>query len=729
MGETTRQAERHEFGAEVGRLLDLVVHSLYSEREIFLRELVANAADAIDRRRFEALTHPALALPEGARVRIEPDQGGRTLTISDDGIGMTREELVANLGTIARSGTRAFGETLEQAKPEERPSLIGQFGVGFYSAFMVADRVAVTSRRAGSEEGWTWDSDGRGGFSIAPASRATPGTDVVLSMKSDAAEYLDAYRVETVVRKWADHVTVPVMVVRDGKELPASEGTALWRKPKSEISEQSYTEFYRHLGAVFDKPWTTLHWRTEGALEFYALLFIPSAKPFEPLEQERQSRVHLHVRRMFITDQAELLPPWLRFVKGVVDTEDLPLNVSREMLQATPVLARMRKALTNRVLTELKTRSQDAESYATFWQNFGTVLKEGVYDDPDHRNEIAALLRMHSSTVEGLTSLADYVARMPAEQAAVYVLAGDSVETLRHSAQLEGFRRAGHRSAAARRSDRRVLAGAADRVFGQAGAECGEVGCRSRKTAAQGCRKCGAGARCRGACAGAAGCAGRCGLGGAHDRATGDECGGPGGRGECTRSAHAAPAAPRRARRPGGAAGPGDQRAPCADRRAGGTPRGRRRSRRGRRARCSILPACRTETCRAIRRRLRAVSRRFSPKRCAEQAGRVRESGRSLTHATLARPVEAHHFFCNGRPTLVSRALVAQRGRCWTWHCRVIRRTDRQSLYTRFAPARAEPFSPRCRRRRRTGRATAASPARPGSLRCCPVRKALPAPC
>ncbi len=439
MGETTRQAERHEFGAEVGRLLDLVVHSLYSEREIFLRELVANAADAIDRRRFEALTHPALALPEGARVRIEPDQGGRTLTISDDGIGMTREELVANLGTIARSGTRAFGETLEQAKPEERPSLIGQFGVGFYSAFMVADRVAVTSRRAGSEEGWTWESDGRGGFSIAPASRATPGTDVVLSMKSDAAEYLDAYRVETVVRKWADHVTVPVMVVRDGKELPASEGTALWRKPKSEISEQSYTEFYRHLGAVFDKPWTTLHWRTEGALEFYALLFIPSAKPFEPLEQERQSRVHLHVRRMFITDQAELLPPWLRFVKGVVDTEDLPLNVSREMLQATPVLARMRKALTNRVLTELKTRSQDAESYATFWQNFGTVLKEGVYDDPDHRTDIAALLRMHSSAAEGLTSLADYVARMPAEQPAIYVLAGDSVETLRHSAQLEGF--------------------------------------------------------------------------------------------------------------------------------------------------------------------------------------------------------------------------------------------------------------------------------------------------
>jgi molecular chaperone HtpG len=436
---TTQQAERHEFGAEVGRLLDLVVHSLYSEREIFLRELVANAADAIDRRRFEALTHPALALPDNARVRIEPDRAGRTLTIGDDGIGMTREELIANLGTIARSGTRAFGETLEQAKPEERPSLIGQFGVGFYSAFMVADRVAVTSRRAGSEEAWTWESDGRGGFSIAPATRAAPGTDVVLSLKSDASEYLDAYRVETVVRKWADHVTVPVMIVRDGKELPASEATALWRKPKAEVAEQAYAEFYRHLGAIFDAPWTTLHWRAEGALEFYALLFIPSAKPFEPLEQDRQSRVRLHVKRMFITDEAELLPPWLRFVKGVVDTEDLPLNVSREMLQATPVLARMRKALTNRVLTELKARSQDAESYAKFWQNFGAVLKEGVFDDADHRTEIAALLRLHSSTVEGLTSLADYVGRMPAGQPAIYVLAGESVETLRHSAQLEGF--------------------------------------------------------------------------------------------------------------------------------------------------------------------------------------------------------------------------------------------------------------------------------------------------
>ena len=445
MTETTmnQTAETHDFGAEVGRLLDLVVHSLYSEREIFLRELVANAADAIDRRRFESLTDPALAPPESAKVRIVPARPERTLTISDDGIGMSREELIANLGTIARSGTRAFDATLAQAKPEDRPSLIGQFGVGFYAAFMVAEQVEVVSRRAGTEAAWRWASDGRGSFTVAQAERAGPGTDVILRLKSDADEYLDAYRIETVVRKWADHVTIPITIERDGKDLPANEGTALWRKPKAEIEEKSYTEFYRHLGAMFDTPWATLHWRAEGALEFYALLFIPGMKPFEPLEQDRNSHVRLHVRRMFITEDAALLPSWLRFVRGIVDTEDLPLNVSREMLQATPVLARIRKAVTNRLLTELRTRAKDDDSYAAFWANFGPVLKEGVWEDNDHRAEIAPLLRFASSAVEGMTSLADYVARMKEGQEAIYVLPGEDVESLRRSAQLEGFRARG----------------------------------------------------------------------------------------------------------------------------------------------------------------------------------------------------------------------------------------------------------------------------------------------
>jgi molecular chaperone HtpG len=436
-------AEKQDFGAEGGRLLDRVGLSLYSEREIFLRELVANAADAIDRRRFEALTDPALAPPSEAKIRIVPDKTARTLHIADDGIGMGRQELIDNLGTIARSGTRAFGAALASAKPEERPSLIGQFGVGFYSAFMVADRVEVTSRKAGSEEAFTWASDGGGQFTVAPATRETAGTDVVLQVKSDADEYLDPIRLEAIVRKWADHITLPITIARDGKDLPANEGTALWRKPRADISEQSYNEFYRHLGLMFDTPWATLHWRAEGMLEFFALLFLPGMKPFEPFDGDRESHVKLHVRRMFITDKAELLPSWLRFVQGVVDTEDLPLNVSREMLQTTPVLGRIRKSLIGRVLTELKNRAKDAEDYAKFWDNFGAVLKEGVWEDAEHRAEIAPLLRFRSSSQEGWTSLPDYLTRMQEGQDTIWYLAGDNLEALHASPQLEGFRAKG----------------------------------------------------------------------------------------------------------------------------------------------------------------------------------------------------------------------------------------------------------------------------------------------
>ena len=435
--------EKHDFGAEVGRLLDLVVHSLYSEREIFLRELVANAADAMDRRRFESLTDAALAPPTEAKVRIVPDKPARTLLIADDGIGMGRQELIDNLGTIARSGTRAFGAALASAKPEDRPSLIGQFGVGFYSAFMVADRVEVTSRKAGSEETFTWASDGTGQFTIAPAARETAGTDVVLHIKSDADEYLDPIRLEAIVRKWADHITLPITITRDGKDLPANEGTALWRKARTEISEQSYNEFYRHLGLMFDTPWATLHWKAEGMLEFFALLFVPGMKPFDPVEGDRDSHVRLHVRRMFITDKAELLPSWLRFVQGIVDTEDLPLNVSREMLQTTPVLARIRKALIGRVLSDLKNRAKDAEDYGKFWDNFGAMLKEGVWEDAEHRADIAPLLRFRSSAQDSWSSLPDYLSRMQAGQDTIYYLAGDNGEALRASPQLEGFRAKG----------------------------------------------------------------------------------------------------------------------------------------------------------------------------------------------------------------------------------------------------------------------------------------------
>ena len=466
--------EKHGFGAEVGRLLDLVVHSLYSEREIFLRELVANAADATDRRRFEALTDAALALPDGAKIRLVPDKAARTLTLSDDGIGMTRQELIDNLGTIARSGTAAAAKALAAASADERPSLIGQFGVGFYSAFMVADRVEVTSRKAGADHAFIWASEGAGEFTIAPGLREKPGSDIVLHMKADAEEYLEPIRLQTIVRKWADHITLPITITDGGEEKPANEGTALWRKSKSEVTEEATTGFYRHLGNIFDQPWASLHWKVEGTIEFFAMLFIPGMKPFDPVEGDRESHVRLHVKRMFITDRAALLPPWLRFVQGVVDTEDLPLNVSREMLQTTPVLARIRRAVTNRVITELKTRAKrpaapaikpgadaetpddrptddetkldfdaDAAGYDKFWENFGAVIKEGVWDDAEHRDDIAPLLRFRSSTQDGWTSLEDYVGRMPAEQEKIYYLVGENEAALRSSPQIEGFRARG----------------------------------------------------------------------------------------------------------------------------------------------------------------------------------------------------------------------------------------------------------------------------------------------
>jgi molecular chaperone HtpG len=441
MSETASPAtEQHDFGAEVGRLLDLVVHSLYSEREIFLRELVANAADATDRRRFLALSDSAAAPPEGAKVRIVPDKAAHTLTIEDDGVGMSHDEMVANLGTIARSGTRLFGQSLEGADPAQAPSLIGQFGVGFYAAFMVADEVRVTSRAIGADEAWTWSSEGRGNFTMTPAKRDSVGTTIVLHMKPDADEYLEPYRLETIVRKWADHITLPITVARDGQDEKANEGTALWRRPKAEVTEEQYEGFFRHLGHFIGKPWLTLHWRAEGTMEYAALLFIPDSKPFQPIEEQRTSKLRLHVKRMFITDEAELVPAWLRFVDGVVDTEDLPLNVSREMLQTTPVLARIRKAVTNRVIAELKSHAKsDTEGYTKFWENFGPILKEGVWEDFEHQKDVAPLLRFHSSTEEGWTSLDDYIGRIKPGQEAIYYLTGDNLTALRGSPQLEGF--------------------------------------------------------------------------------------------------------------------------------------------------------------------------------------------------------------------------------------------------------------------------------------------------
>ena len=308
---------------------------------------------------------------------------------------------------------------------------------------MVADRVDVTSRRAGSDEAWTWSSEGGGSFTLSPGERGEPGTSITLQMKEDASEFLEPIRLETIVRKWADGITVPIVIATDGEDKPANEGTALWRKSKSDVSEDQYKEFYRSVAHAWDEPWATLHWRAEGAIDYSALLFIPGSRPFDAVEGPRESRVRLHVRRMFITDEAGLLPPWARFVQGVVDTEDLPLNVSREMLQTTPVLARIRKAVTNRVLSELKTRAADADGYEKFWTEFGAILKEGAWDDAEHRKEVAGLMRFRSSAVEGWTSLADYVGRMKDGQEAIYTLSGDDADALANSPQLEGFRARG----------------------------------------------------------------------------------------------------------------------------------------------------------------------------------------------------------------------------------------------------------------------------------------------
>jgi molecular chaperone HtpG len=438
MNETTSAPETREFGAEVGRLLDLVVHSLYSDREIFLRELVANAADATDRRRFLALSDESAALPESPAIRIALDKLGQTITITDHGTGMSKEELAEHLGTIARSGTSAFTASLADTKPEERPSLIGQFGVGFYSAFMVADEVEVISRKIGASEAWSWTSAGRGQFTLKPAEREEAGTTIILHLKPDAEDFLEPIRVETIIRKWADHIAIPIELEKDGKFTPVTEGTALWRKPKADISKQDYAAFYRHLGHMFDEPWATIHWRAEGTLEFSALLFIPSSKPFMVVEENRESKVRLHVKRMFITDDAKLLPPWLSFVTGIVDTEDLPLNVSREILQTTPVLDKIRKALVNRVLSELKSKAKEPEEFKSFQENFGAVLKEGIYEDTGHAAEVAGLIRF-VSTKEEATTLDEYIARMKEGQEAIYYLAGTDMAHLKSAPQLEGF--------------------------------------------------------------------------------------------------------------------------------------------------------------------------------------------------------------------------------------------------------------------------------------------------
>ncbi len=453
MAEATTQ-ETLGFQAEVKQLLNLMIHSLYSNKEIFLRELISNASDAADKLRFEALGNSGLYESDGdLKVEILVDKKDRTITVRDNGIGMSREEVVRNIGTIAKSGTREFFQSLtgDQAKDAR---LIGQFGVGFYSAFIVADRVTLTTRRAGlpAGEGVRWECDmakDAGAYSIASVERAQRGTEVVLHLRADEDELLDELRLKSIVHKYSDHIAIPIVMGGvDGNEMRINQAAALWTRPKSEITGEQYVEFYKHVAHDFEAPLAWTHSRVEGRQEYVQLLYIPSHAPFDLWDRTRRHGLKLYVRRVFIMDDAEqLLPAYLRFVRGVVDANDLPLNVSREVLQQSRDIDAIRAGCTKRTLDLLHELAQnEKEKYAKFWSEFGPVLKEGVGEDTGNRGRIAALLRFsstHNDKEDPTVSLADYIGRMKPGQDAIYYVTAETFAAARNSPHLEIFRKRG----------------------------------------------------------------------------------------------------------------------------------------------------------------------------------------------------------------------------------------------------------------------------------------------
>ncbi|MEG8024495.1 molecular chaperone HtpG [Sphingomonas aurantiaca] len=441
----------HAFEADVARLLHMMVHSVYSDKTVFLRELISNAADACEKLRYEALSAPDLLGDEArTQIAITLDPDARTLTIEDNGIGMTADDMGEALGTIARSGTKAFMDRIAASSGSEGAQLIGQFGVGFYSAFMVAAKVDVVSRRAGADTASVWSSDGLGTYTIAPvdiAQAPARGTRVVLHLLEDATSFTDRYTVERLIKDQSGHVPVPITLREkpDAEPVDIADGAALWTKPKSDITPEDYADFYRSVSGQFDEPALTLHYRAEGLHEYSVLAFVPGAKPFDLFDPDRNGRMKLYVKRVFITDDAEVLPRYLRFMRGLVDLSDLPLNVSREMIQESPMLAAIRKGVTGRVLAELdKLATRDPEAYARIWENFGAVLKEGLYEDFERREALLKLARFKTTTSGGAwRSVADYVAAMKDNQTAIYYAVGTDLDRLEASPQLEGFRARG----------------------------------------------------------------------------------------------------------------------------------------------------------------------------------------------------------------------------------------------------------------------------------------------
>ncbi|AGA10842.1 molecular chaperone HtpG [Sinorhizobium meliloti] len=451
MSEVETSVEKHVFEADVAKLLHLMVHSVYSDKNVFLRELISNAADACEKLRYEAIVAPELLGSDPAsRITLTLDEENARLVIEDNGIGMGRDELVESLGTIARSGTRAFMERIEAAQNKDGAQLIGQFGVGFYSAFMVADNVDVVSRRAGTDKAWHWASDGKGSYTVSAVDLADAparGTRITLHLMDEAKTFTSRWTVERIVKEQSGHVPVPISIVEKPGAEPAqvADGTALWTKQKSEISKDDYTDFYRGVAGQYDEPALTVHFRAEGRHEYTALAFVPGSKPFDLFDPDRKGRMKLYVKRVFITDEAELLPRYLRFVRGLVDTADLPLNVSREMIQESPLLANIRKGLTNRVLTSIeKLAESDSEAFAKIWENFGSVIKEGIYEDFERRGQLLALSRFRTTADDDKPrALSDYVKEMKEGQSAIYYLTGDNLAQLKASPQLEGFRARG----------------------------------------------------------------------------------------------------------------------------------------------------------------------------------------------------------------------------------------------------------------------------------------------
>jgi molecular chaperone HtpG len=445
------QTENRAFEADVAKLLHLMVHSVYSDRDIFLRELISNAADACEKLRYEAIANPGL-LGDDPKLRItiaiDPDK--KEVAVEDNGIGMSHDEMVEALGTIARSGTRAFMERVEAAQGGDGATLIGQFGVGFYSSFMVADRVNVLSRCAGTDEAWLWSSDGKGTFSVSPVpADAAParGTRVVLHLMENAGDYLQRFKLERIVREQSGHVPVPISLLEKPGAEPAevADGAALWTKPRADIKPEEYTDFYRSLAGQIDEPALTIHYRAEGRQEYSVLAFVPGSRPFDLFDADRKGRIKLYVKRVFITDDADVLPRYLRFVRGIVDSADLPLNISREMLQDSPILSAIKKSVGSRVIGELeRAADKEPELYAKIWDNFGGVLKEGLYEDLERRDALLGLARFRTTTSgDGWRSLKEYVAALKENQTAIYYLAGDDLARLKASPHLEGFRARG----------------------------------------------------------------------------------------------------------------------------------------------------------------------------------------------------------------------------------------------------------------------------------------------